>query len=169
VPKIASNDLTAEQVRDLFDYNPETGTLTWIKCASNKSRFVNCIAGTKDSKGYLIVKIRRKLYKQHRIAWLWMTGRWPEAEIDHKDRDPANNRWDNLREATPRQNCINQKSTGRSGLRGAAWTGQYQKWFSTIRVDGKRIFLGYFETAESAHAAYVEASRKYHGEFARWS
>lgn len=166
-------DLTAEEVREFFDYNPETGILTWIKCpsnkCSNKSRFINGPAGTSDNKGYLIVKVRGKIYKQHRVVWLWMTGAWPSKHLDHKDCNPSNNRWENLREATYRENRLNVRKCGRSGLKGASWSTAGQRWKSSIRVNGRRIHLGYFDAAQDAHLAYVEAAKEHYGEFARWS
>jgi hypothetical protein len=90
-------------------------------------------------------------------------------QIDHIDGDGLNNRKSNLRLATRSENArnrrINKNST--SGLKGASWVESRKRWRAEIRADGKQIHLGYFNTPEAAHAAYVAASEKMHGEFAR--
>lgn len=89
--------------------------------------------------------------------------------VDHIDGDPHNNRLANLRLATSRQNQCNQKtrSDNTSGLKGVSWSEERQKWQTGIQVNGKRIALGRFNTKEEAYAAYCEAARRLHGEFAR--
>jgi hypothetical protein len=116
-----------------------------------------------------LIGIGGKQYLAHRLAWFYMTGRWPIKEIDHIDGNPLNNRWNNLREATPSQNSCNKDGgRGRSlELRGASYDKTKRKWRSYINVRGKRTFLGDFETAEDAHNAYLEAARRLHGEFHR--
>jgi hypothetical protein len=108
----------------------------------------------------------------HRLAWIYMYG--PTiggAEIDHIDGNPANNAIANLRLATSRQQKQNKRaqSNNRSGLKGAYYHACHKgkKWRSQIKVGDVLIFLGYFHTAEEAHAAYGEAALDYFGEFAR--
>jgi len=105
-------------------------------------------------------------YKAHRLAWFYMTGAWPIAQIDHENRIRDDNKWDNLREATQTQNSQNQSSSFSiiSGLKGA----YYGKggWFSTITVLGKPIYLGQFKSPEEAHIAYVNAAELYFNKFA---
>lgn len=160
------SDLTAEHLKEILHYNPTTGIWTWLKTAANKRRFVGGDAGSVDSKGYPIIKINSSLYKSHRFAWLYMTGGWPMGDLDHRDRDPSNCRWENLRQASRVQNNINnEKNLGRSGLKGAAWSENDQKWKSSIRVNGNRIHLGYFDDAQQAHEVYRQASLTHHGEW----
>jgi hypothetical protein len=102
------------------------------------------------------------------VIWLWMTGEWPPDEIDHRDMDGTNNKWGNLRKATHADNMHNQKPRhhNTSGFKGVHRRAN-GKWRASIGIDGKRINLGTFSTAAEAGAAYGEAARKLHGEFAR--
>jgi hypothetical protein len=98
-----------------------------------------------------------------------MTGRWPRKQVDHKDTDPANDRWENIRQASNAENCRNQRRprNNTSGFKGVSLhrlTGKYQSY---IRKDGRRIHLGLFPSALLAHRAYKAASKKLFGEFAR--
>lgn len=163
------NDVTAEYVRDRLDYDPETGIFRW-KTRSDvlawwNTKFAGGVAGRAKEDGRIVIKLDSKAYFAHRLAWLVTTGEWPESEIDHKNLDAGDNRFANLREATGSQNCSNRP--GRLTLKGAFWHTRVKKWHSSIGVDRKRISLGYFDTQLEAHAAYVEAAKRYHGEFAR--
>lgn len=93
-------------------------------------------------------------------------------DIDHIDNNPLNNRRENLRITTQGQNLQNsgtQKRQIQKGiLKGARFHKRDHKWSSSIKIDGKLIHLGTFDTMEEAHDAYCEAARKYHGEFARF-
>ena len=105
------------------------------------------------------------------MAWVIVTGKWPRHEVDHQDTDPANNKWNNLREATRVQQLYNRRVMGNSitGLKGIYKNKHGTTFNARIRVNGKRLFIGNFATAEEAHAAYCVAAREYHGEFSRVS
>jgi HNH endonuclease/AP2 domain len=98
-----------------------------------------------------------------------MTGAWPKSQIDHIDLDKDNNRWGNLREATPLQNNWNSSRpvTNKSGFKGVSWCRQNSRWLATIRVNGKSTYLGYWNTPERAFIAYMFAAWRYFGDFAR--
>jgi hypothetical protein len=115
------------------------------------------------------LSIDGRQYAAHRLAWLHMTGEWPPADIDHANGDPGDNRWNNLRAATRAQNISNgrKRSTNTSGFKGVSWRSAKEKWQAAITVNGLKRFLGYFDDPAEAHAAYVRAAEKYHGEFAR--
>jgi hypothetical protein len=101
-----------------------------------------------------------------------MTGEWPEHEVDHKNRDPSDNRWGNLRDATRSLNNTNAylHANSTSGRKGASWNKQYQKWEAKISVNGRTHFLGRFDSIVGAHRAYVIAAIKHFGEYAQtWS
>jgi hypothetical protein len=105
------HDLTAEYVRSILDYDPDTGLLTWKETKSGRSN--GAVAGTAGKWGNhgkmrMTITIDKVIYKYHRIIWLWMTGEWPKGLIDHWDRDAMNNRWDNLRDATHSINVNNR-------------------------------------------------------------
>lgn len=112
--------------------------------------------------------VDRKLYKVHRLIFLWHHG-WLPAEVDHSDTKKGNNRISNLRPAGKSENAWNvgARKNNTSGYKGVTWSKAYGKWQSQIQVRGKRRYLGLFDDPAKAHAAYVEAARQQHGEFAR--
>lgn len=162
--------LTHAQLREILSYDPETGWFTWL--VSN-SQFVGRIAGHRHDPGtgqaYWLIKIDRVQHKAHRLAWFYMTGKWPEALIDHRDCDGLNNVWANLREADSSTNTQNSRcrSDSRAGLKGVNFNARLGKWTARIKAGARRIYLGSFGTPEAAHAAYKTAAEKAFGEFAR--
>ncbi len=110
-----------------------------------------------------------KMQYGHRLAWLHFYGRMPKGCVDHIDGDPANNRIDNLREATVAQNLANARRPAHntSGYKGVSWNAKNKCWVAAIMVAQKRIHLGCAKTPEAAHQMYMDAARKHFGEFAR--
>jgi hypothetical protein len=154
--------ITAERLRSLLSYNPETGIFTW---RVRRGRILaGTVTGGIGSHGYVEIRVDYRLYLAHRLAWLYMTGEWPKETIDHRDLDRTNNRWRNLREATFGQNNTNRRARGAQGLKGV--TKNRRAYVAQIQVAGRNRYLGSFATPEAAHAAYVAASSA-HGEFAR--
>ncbi len=170
------SDLTAEDIRQLLDYDPATGIFIWRERVGDdqytvafNTRFLGKTAGTKDHLGYFRILVFGKLYLAHRLVWLWMTGLWPIKHLDHIDRNPSNNAFSNLRECTHAQNHwnITKSKTNRCGFKGVTFQKSRGKFRSEIKFNRRRVVLGRFDTAEEAHAAYIVAAQKYHGEFAR--
>lgn len=159
--------LTQERLRELLDYDPETGVFRNKVARSNVP--AGSVAGSLTQSGYVRISVDDVSYRAHRLAWLWMTGEWPRAFVDHRDTDKANNRWSNLREASKSQNGANRpvQANSRSKLKGAHFTKANGKWMSLIQHHGRKLYLGYFPTAEEAHAAYAAAAKNIYGEFAR--
>jgi len=159
--------LTRARLRELLRYDPETGEFRWLK----DSRMVRAgdLAGCLDREHYWVICIDYRNYPAHQLAWLHVTGRWGRPMIDHRDGNPANNRWSNLRVATSSQNNANRcrPRHNTSGFKGVHFNAQRRKWAATICKDWRTIYLGLFLTPEAAHAAYVAAARKLFGEFAR--
>jgi hypothetical protein len=162
-------ELTADIVRHLFDFEPDTGFLIWKNPPMFCSKKAGERAGNVNSTGYRRVMIEKKFYAEHRLIWLYYHGYWPQGFIDHKDGQKANNAIGNLRECDRSQNAANMKVTARSstGLKGAYWSKRHNRFVSKIRVRGKYINLGLHKTAEQANAAYMAASQKLNGQFAR--
>jgi len=160
--------LSYDLVRELFNYCPETGILTWAVRPARRVH-VGDIAGTLTVPGYWEVRIKNIPYRVHSVIWLWMTGTWPDDVIDHIDTDGANNRWLNLRPATHAENTANRRRNvnNSSGFKGVSWHAATGKWQAYIRVNYKRIHLGIFDTPETAHDAYRAAATKYFGAYAR--
>ncbi len=160
--------LEAERLRELLHYDPETGVFTWRVHRGFKAQ-PGKIAGKVDKRGYRLITVDCKSYWAHRLAWLYMTGAWPKDGVDHRDLVKDNNSWGNLRQATASQNQANRRCRcdSRSGLKGVTWHPQSGKWRAYIRHDGRFHHLGLFDAPETAHAAYLAAAEKQHGEFAR--
>ena len=128
-------------------------------------------AGTVLANGYVHIGFCRRYYKAHRLAWLLMTGSWPSALIDHVNGVKSDNRWSNLREATRTQNAANARLAvhNSSGFKGVSFHARRGRWQANIRTEGRYRYLGLFDTAEEAHAAYSREAKKHFGEFARIS
>jgi len=177
--------ITQEYLKSILDYNPDTGIFVWRERPveyfkdGKQTKEHNCNAwnaknsgkqtGSQNSGGYLLIWIKNKIYSAHILAYIYMTGKQPDKDIDHKNGNPSDNRWVNLRLATDSQNQANSKTprTNTSGFKGVSYIKRDNKYQAQIIVSGKNIYLGYFETPEKAHKTYCEAAEKYYGEFAR--
>ena len=144
---------TPAQIKHLLHYHPESGVFRWRFCTSSHIKPWD-IAGTLRN-DYLAISISNKKHYAHRLAWLYMTGNWPEQQIDHVDGVKSNNAWSNLREATNKQNNENQsiKSNNKSGFRGVHFDDKSQKWRAMVGNNGKSIHVGWFTSAEDAGKA----------------
>ncbi len=161
-----SEVLGADELRALLAYDGSTGVFTWRICHKRRPNQAGTIAGCSDPRGYRQIRIGKKLYWAHRLAWLYMTGAWPTGEVDHINGDKSNNAFSNLRDGTKSQNMQNLRgpmcSNKTSGLLGAHWSHHLGKWKSSITVNGQSKYLGLFPSAEDAHAAYLKAKRISH-------
>jgi hypothetical protein len=162
--------LTAERLRELLDYDPATGVFTWRVRAGRSAagREAGWIQRyRKVDIEYRDIRVDGRTYRAHRLAFLWMTGSFPDCLVDHRDGDGLNNRWRNLRCASHAQNHQNRRMDSRNscGLKGVERNGP--GYSARIGVNGTRLYLGYFDTPEAAHAAYVAAAQHHFGEFAR--
>ena len=159
--------ITHDKVIELVCYDASTGLFTWNKprpyCTAGKR------AGGRTSSGYIRVILCGRPFQAHRLAWFYVHGSWPEHEIDHVNGVRDDNRLANLREATPSQNQANKamRRDNTSGVKGVSWDRSRGKWHASITVSGRIKNLGRFEEIETAAAAYAEAARQFHGEFAR--
>ena len=165
--KSVPGPLTAKKLREFLKYDPRTGVLTWIKFLNGRVPIGSEAGIIWD--GYRHIKFGGKLYRAHRLAWLWMTGKWPRKNLDHRDCNGLNNRWSNLREADLSENGFNRRTSKRNttGFKGVSFNKLQKKFEVRLQVRGVSLFLGRWPTAKEAHAKYVKASKKYHGEFAR--
>ncbi len=168
---MATLDFTAEQLKEILHYDPDTGIFTWVKSNSVKVK-VGDRAGGEAKRGVVInAKMFGRPTLAHRLAWLYMTGEHPPKGkvVDHRDRNPFNNIFTNLRLCTQQQNTWNQGLSPRNktGVRGVhvLHTGRFHARLRT--AEGLKI-LGNFRTLEAAAAAVNAARAKYHGEFASY-
>lgn len=148
------NPLDLAYLRERYAYSPETGEVT--------SKRLGRAVGSDDGKGYIRLCLKGRTVLAHRLAWLLMTGEWPTNLIDHINGKRDDNRWCNLRDvdsATNLQNRAKARRDSASGLIGVSLRKNRTKkpWAAIIRAT-----IGYFATAEEAHAAYLEAKRKLH-------
>lgn len=143
-------------------YCPETGVLTW-RVTTGARGMAGAKAGSVRADGYRAVKVRGRLYKAARVAWFCMTGAWPAEEIDHINGDRDDNRWGNLREVSRAVNMQNIRRAQKRSVLGVLGVSRHRrKYRACIKKDGKSTYLGLYETAELAHAAYVAAKRELH-------
>jgi hypothetical protein len=144
-------ELTTNYIKELFDY--DDGNLIW---RINKGRSKKgTVAGSKDSKGYFQIKLNQKVYRLHRIVWLWHGKELPE-QIDHIDRNPLNNRIENLREATALTNQWNTKKSDN----GVSWHQTSKKWRARIKINKKEVYLGVYADYNEAKQVRDEAARR---------
>ena len=163
--------LTADQLRAVLDYDPMTGIFVWrsrpnIRPSANSGR-LGTIAGATRKNGYIGICIDGRHRYAHRLAWLYVHGIWPTAEIDHINEDRADNRIANLREATHGQNNTRAKARAdnRSGVLGVFRCGN--RWQAQIMHEGAKYHLGVYATIEEAKTARDKAAAFLHGAFAR--
>ena len=170
---VKKSALTAERLRELLDYDPDTGEFTW-KVRRGKGRIVpgkkagSVFKNPNRTSSYARVAIDGCSHYAHRLAWLWMTGEWPKEHIDHVDRNGLNNRWGNIRTASPAQNNANSspRSHSASGLKGVHYCKKSGRFHARISVKRRTISLGSFGAAEDAASAYVAAALEHYGAFA---
>jgi hypothetical protein len=163
-----SKPLTHERLKELLRYEPLTGEFFWI--ARGPGRRLAGRAGTIAADGYRRIVIDYVSYVSSHLAWLYVRGEWPSELIDHENLDKSDDRFENLRPASPCQNMQNFGITKRntSGFKGVSWfSGRPKGWRASISCNGQTYRLGIFQTKDAAAKAYADAATKLHGEFAR--
>lgn len=168
-------ELPVEYLRECFDFNPESGVLTWkIRPEhhfSHSSRadggfnkkFAGKPAGSVMARGYLWITLCGRPHFAHRIAWAVHYGEYPKGVIDHSNGVKTDNRISNLFLSTPSENSRNQKmrSTNTSGQMGVSQRKDNGRFRSFIQAAGKRIWLGTFDTLDEAIAVRKRAEKKF--------
>lgn len=159
--------LTGSRLEQLLIYEAATGEFRWR--GGQKKVRPGMLAGSRDKDGYIQICIDQRVYKAHRLAWLWMHGEWPSAEIDHIDLNKANNKISNLREASKSQNMMNQsvRASSATGIKGVQFDKRRGQFTARITANGVIHRLGRFDTADMAASAYRSAAERLHGKFAR--
>ena len=160
------NTVDIDWLKTRVRYEPmECGSsLVWL-VANGSSVHAGDIAGTyRKTNGRWEISLQGKLFQAHRVVWALMNGSFPAYHIDHKDRNPSNNRIENLRLATRNEldngqnRSMNKNNT--TGYMGVIRHGK--RFVAQIKSEGKQFYLGVFDTAEEAHAAYREAKKRLH-------
>lgn len=151
-----------------FRYDKKTGEWTRKKRIGHGP-----LPGTRadfgSSRKYRHLNIKKIKYPVGQLAVFYVTGKWPPLGVDHKDGDPDNNRWENLRPADQSQNIANARlgKNNKSGQRGVSWRKDREVWIARIMWRGKIIHLGHYKTKEAAVFARKRAQPFFFGEFAR--
>ena len=159
--------LTDEQliifIKTHFVYDSETGIVKWKQKPKFGLKTNNGVVGSKYKSGnnfYLIMKCKGRGVGVHRIAWCLYYGEWPTKSIDHIDGNGLNNRIDNLRHVSHRENHLNRKSHRNGKLGGSYLDKKSAKWHARIRINGKTKSIGLFNTEKEAHERYLQARKE---------
>lgn len=169
-----SANITQDYLRSILDYSPDTGIFVWkertnVPCYWNP-KHAGKIAGSIPTKisPAINIKIDKKLYYAHQLAWLYMFGEFVK-DLDHKNNIKHDNRISNLRKATRSQQVANtrKRSDNKSGLKGVQWHKAGKKWQARVRVNGIDVFREMYDCPAAAWIAYQIASSKIQGEYAR--
>jgi hypothetical protein len=141
-----------------LDYDPLSGAFT-----TNGRSVGSIFTGDNRRTKYIRISIDGRQYRAHRLAWLYIYGRWPKEEIDHIDGNGLNNKLSNLRECTRQENAKNKplQKNNSSGISGVNWHSASQKWEAQIYVKRKKIYLGLFGCIEDAKRSRKDAEKKY--------
>jgi hypothetical protein len=160
-----NRNLTQARLKQLLRYDHLTGEFVWRVRRSNVSSGTVAGGSYRHPRGYVLIGIHGTKYLAHRLAWLYVHGRWPSDELDHIDGDTSNNRLSNLRECNRTLNSQNTvRDVGRTSKHpGVHWDAAKGRWSARIRVgDGRRIFLGRFDDEREAADAYLRARAEHH-------
>ena len=159
--------ITQVQLKEMLDYNKDTGKFIWRTPRGNNKIKAGDIAGSITSKGYGVIKYNGKIYLVHRLVWLYVYGQFPTSPLDHINCDKADNRLCNLREASYKQNShnINKRKSCSSKYKGIHWDKNRQMWRARIVIDGKPRCLGFYTTEGDAHCVWCNFAEEHHKEF----
>lgn len=165
--------LTQEYLRFVLDYSPETGIFTWRKREGNKrwnTKYAGKRAGNYNrTLGYKTIRLNNSTNYEHRLVWVYVSGKYPKMKLDHINGDKTDNRIQNLREVNDIQNSINRKthSNNTSGHKGIKYDKRRNHWVANIGMCGKMRYLGSFPSKEQAVSAYICAAENIHGDYRR--
>jgi hypothetical protein len=159
--------LTHERLRELLHYDKATGVWTRLVSTSSRAR-AGAIAGSIVPSGYRVIGIDGCIYFSAPLAWFYVKGEWPKLEIDHKNLDKADDRWENLREATHGENQRNKRlqKNSSTGYIGVAIDRARQCWSVMVKLNGKKHKVRCRGSLAEAAMMRAELAQKLHGEFA---
>lgn len=152
------------ELLERVSYDPETGVFRWIVSWCSKAKAGREL-GSWDLYGYKTVRLYKRSYKLHRLAWFYMTGDWPTGDIDHINGVRHDNRWANLRDVSRKTNLENSHRPGShkvSNLPRGVANARAGRYSAHISHFNKTVYLGVFDTPEEASAAYRAAKKLLH-------
>jgi len=156
--------INQKYLKTILDYIPETGWFIWKSVKPRSCVKVGDRAGCIHPKGYRLIRINKRGYRAGRLAFLWMIDRWPDPEVDHRNRIKDDDRWENLRDAdrilqNSNRNTRVSPKTKKSKLPiGVCRSGK--KFSAGAFIGNKRYHLGQYETPKDAHQAYLTFIRE---------
>ena len=158
--------LTQERLKECLSYDPDSGD--FVALVDRRLYKAGDVFRTVNSSGYIRIRIDGVYHYAHRLAWMYVHGEWPPADLDHINRNRVDNRLSNLRLATRRENLRNRSASRSSatGVKGVDYHEGMKKYRVRIRSEGRRITIGYFGSVEEAALAYEKAAAEHHGKFA---
>jgi HNH endonuclease len=158
-----TSSLTQNYLREVLRYEPDTGNFFWLKRAQGRSTKNGGLAGGLNDRGYKRIKLGENFHYAHRLVWLYVHGEWPSMVIDHINGDKADNRLENLRCVSVKENNQNRRKPSRKPVNHAMGVyGVGDRFAASISVDNKNVYIGTFDTANDAHTAYLFAKRLLH-------
>ena len=162
---MTKNTILLDELKRVLAYSPDTGLFVW-RVKTCRKVVPGVVVGYTRPDGYSVVSVNKGRYRASRLAWFYMTGEWPKNDIDHIDGNPQNNAFYNLRDVSTSGNIQNQSraharnKTG--GFLGVSKIKGCKRWRARICTNGVQTFIGWFNTPEEAHQAYLEIKRKVH-------
>lgn len=157
--------LTREVLKLWVVYDPDTGKFyrrTSVCCKTGEM----AQAGGLDPAGYVQINIGGHIYRAHRLAWLYMTGEWPDR-VDHIDDDKANNVWSNLRQGCASKNGMSRskQANNKSGVKGVSWSNSAKMWYAQASRKGTHLW-SYHKDIGDAEQAVKKFRLELHGDWA---
>lgn len=158
---MATDLITQSRLKSLLTYDADTGEFCWAVSTSNRTP-VGSVANCRDKNGYVVIRVDKKLYKAHRLAWLYEYGVWPTKNIDHINQTPGDNRIVNLREADQHENNQNRRvqRNSQSGVTGVSWNKTHKLWQARIHTREGCRSLGWHKSKDAAILARQNAERE---------
>ena len=153
---------TRERLKELFNYNPDSGVITRLKSVSNNAK-KGSVVNTKNARGYILVRVDYEQYLAHRLVFIYMGYDIEEKCIDHINHNKEDNSWLNLRVTCHKGNGRNQSKSisNYSGFTGVCWHKAGNKWESYINHEGKLIHLGLHSCFLDAIAERIRANKAF--------
>lgn len=152
---------SATKLSEVLSYCPDTGLLRWKVARGRCTK--GAVAGYDTGRGYIGVRVFGRCQYAHRVAFILMTGREPDHQIDHINGNRCDNRWENLREVSCAENMMNRSVSrgNKSGVIGVFWNSNKSKWTAKIKKNGVDVHLGHFHDLENAKSARIEAEKAF--------
>jgi len=154
--------ITQSRLKELLEYKPDTGEFFWKQQVGSRGAIGKINSTPCKVWGYIFIRVDKKLYRAHRLAFLYMTGEWPIGEVDHINIVRHDNRWCNLRDTTKSSNMLNRvlpKGYNATGFLGVYKRGN--KFGARCTIKHKNIDLGVYTTPEEASSRYLEFKSLY--------